>query len=263
MKISWKIVFITIACLAVVSYIIAATVTFSGKSATEVCRGVQISVMDSTKANFITSNDINRILKNHAISMLGITMNQIHLSNIDKLLAKNPYVDNVECYKTLDGNVKINVWQRQPIAEVMGTTNYYIDNKLNKLPVLIGHSAFVPIISGAISDTFLSRDLFPFVQYIHQHEFWSAQIEQIYLQSDSVIELVPRLGDCVINLGTIDRYEQKMNKLMELYQYALTHVGWDRYSYIDLQYKDRVICTKKGTDNKPADPQDQSTHELQ
>lgn len=260
MKISWKIVFITIACLAIVSYIIAATVTFSGKSASEVCRGVQISVMDSATVNFVTSDDINRILNAHAVSMLGVTMNQIHLSSIDKLIAKNPYVANVECYKTLDGNVKINVWQRQPIAEVMGSTNYYIDNQLNKLPILIGHSAFVPIISGTVSDTFLRQNLFPFVQYIHKHEFWSAQIEQIYLQSDSLIELVPRLGDCVINLGTINRYEQKMNKLMELYQYALNHVGWDRYSYIDLQYKDRVICTKKGTTDSPSDQQNNSTN---
>ncbi len=263
MKISWKIVFIAIACLAVVSYIIAATVSLSGKSATEVCRGVQISVMDSATANFVTSDDISRMLNNHAVSMLGVTMNQIHLSSIDNLIAKNPYVNNVECYKTLDGNVKINVWQRQPIAEIMGSTNYYIDNHLNKLPVLIGHSAFVPIISGDVSDTFLSRDLFPFVQYIHQHEFWNAQIEQIYLQSDSLIELVPRLGDCVINLGTIDRYEQKMNKLMELYQYALIHVGWDRYSYIDLQYKDRVICTRKGTTDNPSNQQNHSTNDQQ
>jgi len=263
MKISWKIIFIAIACLAVVSYIIAATVTFSGKSGTEVCRGVQISVMDSATANFITSDDINRLLNNHTVSMLGVTMNHIHLSSIDKLIAKNPYVNKVECYKTLDGNVKINVWQRQPIAEVMGSTNYYIDNQLNKLPILIGHSAFVPIISGDVNDTFLSRELFPFIQYIHQHEFWNAQIEQIYLQSDSLIELVPRLGDCIINLGTIDRYEQKMNKLMELYQHALNHVGWDRYSYIDLQYKDRVICTRKSTTDNPSNQQNHSTNDQQ
>ena len=263
MKISWKIVFIAIACLAVVSYIIAATITLSGKSATEVCRGLQISVMDSATASFVTPDDIDRMLKNHDISMLGVTMNQIHLSDIDKLIAKNPYVDNVECYKTLDGNIKINIWQRQPIAEVMGSTNYYLDNQLNKLPILIGHSAFVPIISGDVSDTFLSRDLFPFVQYIHQHEFWNAQIEQIYLPSDSLIELVPRLGNCVINLGTIDRYEQKMNKLMELYQHALTYVGWDRYSYIDLQYKDRVICTKRSPIDNSFGQQKPSTTDQQ
>jgi cell division protein FtsQ len=260
MKISWKKVSIAIACLAVISYLIIAAVNFSGKSATEVCRGVQISVMDSATTHFITPDEISRILNNHAVSMLGVTMRHIHLSAIDNLIAKNPYVDNVECYKTLDGNVKINVWQRQPIAEVMGLNNYYIDNQMHKLPVLIGRPAFVPIISGTFNDTFLRKNLFPFVLYIHQNEFWNAQIEQIYLQSDSLIELVPRLGDCIINLGTVDRYEQKMNKLMELYQYALNHVGWNRYSYIDLQYKDRVICTKKDIETKPSGQQDQQTN---
>jgi cell division protein FtsQ len=260
MRISWKKVSIAIACLAVISYLIAAAVNFSGKLATEVCRGVQISVMDSATANFVTSDEISHMLNNHGVSMLGVTMHHIHLSAIDSLIEKNPYVDNVECYKTLSGNVKINVWQRKPIAEVMGSTNYYIDNQMNKLPVLTGRSAFVPVISGTVNDTFLRKDLFPFVQYIHQNEFWNAQIEQIYLQSDSLIKLVPRLGDCIINLGTIDRYEQKMDKLMELYQYALNHVGWNRYSYIDLQYKDRVICTKRDIEAKPSGQQDQQTN---
>jgi cell division protein FtsQ len=250
MKFSWKIIGIIIGCLAVTSYIIAITVIFSGKSAKEICRGVNIVVTDSASANFVTSYEIRQLLKESGISMKGVIMDRLHLSQINRLLSNNSYINQVECYKTLDNKINIRVSQREPIAEVMGITNYYIDNKLNKLPVLRGKPAFVPIISGAVSDTFLQRDLFPFIQFIHQHTFWNAQIEQIYLPSDSIVQLVPRLGDCIINLGTIDRYEQKMNKLMALYQHALNQVGWNRYSYIDLQYTNRVICTKRNPEQQ-------------
>jgi len=247
MKISWKIIGILIGCIAVIGMIIAITMFSSTKSENAVCSKVTIAIMDSATYHFVTADELHQLLKNKGIKMQGERMKNISLPTINQCILQNPFVARLECYKTPNHQLKINVWQRHPIVEIMGKTNYYLDETIHKLPVGGERTALVLIVSGNVNDSLLQNRFFPLIKAIHDDPFWNAQIEQIYFQNDSTIELVPRLGDCIIRLGTMDRYQQKMNKLMEFYQQALAHVGWNRYSYIDLQYKDRVICTKKDT----------------
>ncbi|MGC9151704.1 MAG: cell division protein FtsQ/DivIB [Microbacter sp.] len=247
MKISWKVMGILVGCIAVIGIITAIAMFSAQKSKNAVCSKVTIEIMDSADYHFVTVENLRQLLKNKGIKMLGEHMTNISLPTINQYILQNPYVARMECYKTPNHQVKIKVWQRHPVVEIMGKTNYYLDESGHKLPVGGERTALVPIVSGNVNDSLVQNKFFPMISYIHQDPFWNAQIEQIYFQNDSIIELVPRLGDCIIRLGTIDRYQQKMDKLMVFYQQALNHVGWNRYSYIDLQYKDRVICTKKET----------------
>ena len=59
------------------------------------------------------------------------------------------------------------------------------------------------------------------------------------------VELVPRVGNHIIMLGSFDRFEQKLEKLRKFYLYGLNEIGWNAYSKIDLQYRDQVVCTRK------------------
>lgn len=251
MKIRWKIVSISIGCLLVVSYLVFAGVSFSGKLSSEVCRGVQVTVEDSSKIGFITSKEIFRLLESRNLNLVGQTMKHINIGKVEQEIRRNQYIDKVDCYKTLDGNIKISVWQRQPIVHVMTAENYYLDNDFHKMPFVPGYSTYVPIVSGTVSQRYIRNQLFPFVRFLQGNEFWNSQVDQIYVHNDSTVELVPRVGDYIINLGPIDRYEQKLDKLMTLYTKAFNTIGWNRYSYIDLQYRDRVICTKKSDEPVP------------
>lgn len=257
MKIRWKIVFISIGLLLVSSYLIFAGMSFSGKLSKEVCRGVQVTVEDGSKTGFITSKEIYHLLESRNLNMVGQTMRDIDIDRVAREIQKNQYVDRVDCYKTLDGNIKISVWQRTPIVHVMTDDNYYLDNEFHKMPFVPGYSTYVPIVSGTVSPAYIQEKLFPFIRFLQKNEFWNAQIVQIYVNNDSTVELAPRVGDYIINLGPIDRYEQKLDKLMTLYTKAFNKIGWNRYSYIDLQYRDRVVCTKKG--NEPTVKPQQET----
>jgi hypothetical protein len=57
--------------------------------------------------------------------------------------------------------------------------------------------------------------------------------------------------------------EQKLEKLMTLYTKAFNTMGWNRYSYIDLQYRDRVVCTKKTDEPIPEDKETEGTEPIQ
>jgi cell division protein FtsQ len=45
--------------------------------------------------------------------------------------------------------------------------------------------------------------------------------------------------------GTGDDIEIKFEKLMLFYKEGLSRVGWDKYSTINLKYKNQIVCTKK------------------
>ena len=76
-------------------------------------------------------------------------------------------------------------------------------------------------------------------------DFWNDQIEQIYVNQNNDVELIPRVGEQVIMLGSFENFEEKLANLKLFYDQAVPKVGWDKYSIINLKYKDQIVCTKK------------------
>ena len=81
--------------------------------------------------------------------------------------------------------------------------------------------------------------------FLHNNKFWDAQIEQIHVLPDRNIELVPRVGDHLVYLGKLDDFEDKLARLKEFYKKGLNKVGWNKYSRINLEFSNQIICTKR------------------
>ncbi len=89
------------------------------------------------------------------------------------------------------------------------------------------------------------RDAFDFVEYIKEDKFWSAQIDQISINNKGELELVPRLGSQVIKLGPFEGYITKLENLMLFYEQVVPETGWDKYSEINLEYSNQIVCKKR------------------
>ena len=79
----------------------------------------------------------------------------------------------------------------------------------------------------------------------YRSEFWKAQVEQINVTKDRQIELVPRVGDHLLILGTADNVEEKLERLMNFYEKGLDNVGWNKYRSISVAYDGQVVCKKR------------------
>jgi cell division protein FtsQ len=152
----------------------------------------------------------------------------------------------VECYKTPSGIVNIRILQRCPKFRVVGFGSYYIDNDRKPMPISKNYAAYVPVVSGRATVSMMTSKMFDFVTFLEENPFWNAQIEQIYICDDMKIELVPRVGDAIIMLGTLDNYQARLEKLRKLYVKGFNVIGWNKYQTIDLQYKDQIVCSKSG-----------------
>ena len=245
MKPVWKYIIITFFTLLVLGYLGFSLWYFTGRKQEKVCGKLEIKIDESSGKQLITETEIADILDQNGLNPIGKTAKHIQTERIENLLRKNPMIKRAECYKTPSGIVKIEIKQRVPKFRVVGLGSYYIDTDRKPMPISPNYAAYVPVVSGRVTVSMAVDKMFDFVTFLEGNSFWNAQIEQIFVRDDGKIELVPRVGESIIVLGTLDNYEKKLEKLRKLYVNGFKTMGWNKYKVIDLQYKDQVVCNKE------------------
>ena len=237
-----------IACgaLLVVSYVALSPYFFSAKDKEIVCKELKITFSDNN-ISLITESDIEQFLKEKNLHPVGKKVKEIQTEAIERALNVSEVIKSVECYITPSGVSHIRIKQRIPKFRVFTNSgsSYFIDTERSKIQTSVNHTAYLPIVSGYVSYEMLKGELFDFISFLERNTFWNAQIEQIYVRADQKIELVPRVGDSIILLGTLENYQSKLEKLRKLYLNAFNIMGWNHYKIIDLQYKGQIVGVKK------------------
>lgn len=227
-------------------YIVFVTFFFRERRQDYVCHDLEIVVKDSLDKHFVTEEDVVYQLRKAGLNPIERPMNDVNTDRIESELLKNEMIAGVEAYKTPSGIIKLEVYQKMPILRVIGIRgNYYVDNEGSTMPVSRRYVADVPVASGSVEKELAVTDLYKFALFLQKNEFWNNQIEQIYVHSDNEIELIPRVGKLRIVLGTFHNFEEKLNNLQLFYEQAIPKVGWEKYSIINLKYKNQIVCTKK------------------
>lgn len=235
-----------IAATLLFCYIVFVSFFFREMRQDSQCRALQVIVVDSLDKHFISDKDLTYILRNANLDPLKKPMNEINTDKIEAELLKNEMIANVEAYKTPSGIVKLEVEQKIPILRIISPRgNYYVDNRGTKMPVSRRYVAHVPVASGYVEKELAVTDLYKFALFLQENDFWNNQIEQIYVHPDNEVELIPRVGNHRIVLGTFADFEEKLDNLRLFYEKAIPKIGWEKYSIINLKYKDQIVCTKR------------------
>jgi cell division protein FtsQ len=112
------------------------------------------------------------------------------------------------------------------------------------LPIPRNFSAYIPVASGSIDKEYAKNKLLDFAFFLQSDKFWNSLISQIYVAPNGDVELTPVVGNHQIILGKIEDYKDNLDKLRLFYEKGLNKVGWNKYSIINLKYKDQIVCTK-------------------
>lgn len=219
-------------------YLVFSVILMNGKEEDGVCRQVTVVVKDSADRHFIDRKDVLSILKNTSLYPINQRLRDINTEKIERKVADNELIDRVSVYKTPSGNINIEVTQKTPVLRVFSTQgSYYIDEHGHIMPVSPRYATYLPIASGNIEKSFATTDLYKFALFLQKHDFWNNQIEQIYVYPNKEVELIPRVGDHRIFLGSFDDFREKMDHLQLFYEQAIPKVGWEKYRIINLKYK--------------------------
>ncbi len=238
---------------------------FSGKKfQNTICKNKNIIINEPH--HFVDSTSVEKLLITNSINLDSCIIDKLNFDLIENILEDNPFISNAEVYCLFDGTLNINITQRNPIMRIITENNetYYLDESCKLMPISDVYTANVIVLSGNISSTFISTDItksnfetidksysytlhgiYKLVAFLNNHELWKYQIEQIYINDDKEIELIPRVGNHIIILGDLNNYEYKMGKLEALYKKGFALTDWNIYSSINLKYSNQVICKKR------------------
>ena len=247
MSFNWKKSIIVVFDIAIAAYLILAVTAFNKPAErAAVCSEVKIDIDDEMTDGFLNANEIKQILERQQLYPLAKPMMTINARDIEETLRKNPFVQQAECYKAQNGHVCISLKQRMPIMHVMSDKddNYYVDIHGSILPET-RYASDLLVVTGTITKKYAQKTLTPVVNEMVRDKFWQSQIVQLHVLEDGSLEAVPRVGDHIIYLGTPTDIPQKLERLRKFYLYGLNQAGWNKYSYISVEFDNQIICKKK------------------
>lgn len=254
-RINWKAIFKGFAWLVCLAGVVVLMSFIEVKKQSVKCAKIEILIPGAD--NFIEIEEIDAILKHNQGDLIGRNLERINLHDIEKSIAANPYIGFVKVYADMNGTVFVEVKQRQPVLRILnaGGQDYYVDRDGLKMPISPNFTANVLVATGNILEGFNGRvdtlmtatakDLYKTALFVKRDTLWDAQIEQLYINEKSDIEMVPRVGNQRIILGSAKDIETKMSNLLAFYKQAMPKVGWNAYRTINLKYTNQIVCEKR------------------
>lgn len=247
MAFNWKRTAIIVAdCLIGIYLVLAITAFNHPDELSTVCTEVRIDIKDGLVKGFLNADEVKLELQRAHAYPIGELCSQVKTRDIEELLERNPFVENAECYMTQTGHVYIQLTQRLPVIRVKADNgdDYYVDEYGNIMPNT-HYVSDLAIATGDISKSYAKKTLVRIGNFLLQHPLWRSQVEQVNVLSDGSIEMVPRVGDHVVYLGQPVNLQEKLDRLEKFYRYGLSQAGWNKYSYINLEFNNQIICKKR------------------
>jgi cell division protein FtsQ len=227
-----------------------------------ICNGIDIDIADSSDYHLVSKLEIRNLVATGGSRIIGVKAEEISLGEIEVRLARLRELRVAEAYMDIDGKLHVYANQRNPVMRLIaGGGDYFVDDdgvvfrrkKLYtpRLQVVEGNIRVtsqmldgVSVLDTAIKNSIL-KDVFDLVEYVRNDDFWSAQIDQISVDDDDELDLIPRLGSQRIHLGTVENYRGKLRNLETFYKEVLPVKGWNKYDLINLEFTDQIVCRKR------------------
>lgn len=261
MKTSWSKRLFVASDILIAIYLLLAFVSFDKKGDPKaLCSKVNIDIADNAAGGFLDAKVIKERLQKTGFYPIGRQLKDVDTRGIEEMLRRSPFVKTAECYKTEGGYVYISVTQRMPVIRIKADNgdDYYVDDHDCIMP-RSSYTSDLIIATGYINRWYAINYISPLGKAIMQNDVWKNLIEQINITPNLGVELVPRIGDHIVYIGQLPEItdkskhdkdiaqfvDKKMTRLEKFYKYGLTQVGWNKYSYVNIEFDNQIICKRK------------------
>lgn len=241
MKILIKIILLT----GIIGYLVFAFAKLSHDEDQRECIGTEIILEDSI-ANFVNRQFVEQLIVQSKCPIQGRNIKDIDIRTIEASIQNNPYIDSVACHYTSTNLLCIRVLPRRPVLHVISDNGekYYMDINGNDMPTDVFLQDLC-LATGNISKDYAKEHLVQIADYVNTHAPWNKEIQQISVRTPKHIEIILSTGSHTVVLGEPTDIQGKLNRLQNFYEEGLNKVGWNKYSIIDLNYANQIVCTKK------------------
>ncbi len=196
--------------------------------------------------------------------LLGLDQKKLEISRIQTILDNHPLVKNGNVHKTVDGIIKIKAEQRLPFLRIINeeSFSFLVDKDGVKMPILPTKNPRLTLFTGRINealdgtsmkllnvnkslrDASIFDEIFQLATFLDASDFWKHQVEHVYVNAEQEFELVPRVGNHKILIGSASNVENKLKRLERFYKETINKENWNEYTAIDLRFDNQVVCKK-------------------
>lgn len=216
-------------------------------------RGIEVVLNYGNTPRLVDQQTVIDTLHARIPDIMTKQVRQVDCQQVSEAASHVPFLANVTTSVSISGKIVIHADQRHPVARLfLGNKECYIDLDGNVIPTSNIGECNVVVASGEDLDS-LSVDsvqaqiktLWQVARYLDGHPDYKVLIDQLHIQHNGEVLMVPKVGDHVIELGDASDLDNKFADLLAFYRNGMSRAGWRTYARISLKFKDQVVCTKK------------------
>ncbi len=194
--------------------------------------------------HFLTHQMVSKLLIQNQQTVKNQPKRALDLHGLEQKVLLNPYVEEAIVFTTINGELKIVIKQREPIARILDKlTSYYIDKEGVKIPLSQNFSARVPLVSGVTLDKEI-KEITQLINKIRVDNFLKKEVIGIQKSDKNEYVFNVRSGNYKIEFGKFINADVKFRKLKAFYNKAYADKTINKYRKINVKYHNQVVCTK-------------------
>lgn len=229
------------------------------------CKEVNVRIFGiEAEEKFVDEKDIlNTIQAVCSENPVGKASGSFNLRKIETELQRNDWIKSAQLFFDNAAVLQVKIYEREPVARVFTVNgrSFYIDTALKMLPLSDKFSARLPVFTGfpsdnivlAAQDSGLLKEVRDISLAVQKDSFCTAMIDQVDITPQRSFEMIPKIGNQLIVFGDAENAGIKIDKLKLFYKNVMVKSGWNKYSVINVQYKNQVVAKIRGQEDKTAD----------
>lgn len=236
-----------------------ALLAFTSKKHEEtLCKKPIVTVKKYGDNDFLNEKIILTTLFNKGFKLEDQFISDINILQIEEIITQLPEVETAEVFKSIDGTIRIEITERNPVLRIFNNRNqsFYVDHNGEIMPLSKHFVAHTHIATGNINEAYKTNkqklnnnsmisQLYKVADFVQKDEFLNSQIVQIDVNKNQDIILIPRVGEQKIVFGNGEDIEDKFTRLKLFYKKGIKPHELNKYTTLNLKYKQQIICSKR------------------
>ena len=179
------------------------------------------------------------------VKQIILTGNHQEISSLENELEKMSHIESAEVYFSVNGEVSLNYYEFEPVVRVFNSENqsFYLDPNCKRIPLSEKYTADIILFTGC-TENIKDHLILNLAKKINSNKFLSNQVSEVFVNETGEAFFIPVLGSHKIKLGSFQNLEVKIKKMMTFYDKIIPKHGWEKYSEINLEYQNQIICLK-------------------
>lgn len=216
-------------------------------------RGLEVVIRYGDTPRLVDRQVVKDTVLRRIPTLLQLSVKNVDCSRVASVARRVPYLDNVSASVSVGGKVVVRADQRRPIMRLYyGNREFYMDSEGALFPPSSTGFCNVLVAGGNFTEPLRIDSLNAQVKalwqvacFLDKEDEYAPLIDQIFIERDGDIMMVPKVGDHVVELGSADDLDTKFSNLLTFYRKGMPRAGWNTYSRISLKFKGQVVCKKK------------------